>query len=121
MAKKILVIDDEEGIQNLLRNMLSSKGYEVDIAGDGEQGLEMALSNPYDLILLDLNLPKLDGQSICTELKFDPNKKDVPIIMLTGRSDIKEKAIGEEVGANEYISKPFEIKALFDVINGYLQ
>lgn len=120
MSKKILVVDDEKGIVQLLEDVLKSSGYEVDAAFDGEEGLQKAQSGTYDLILLDLNLPKRDGQSICMELKMDSKTEQIPIIMLTSRNDAKEKEIGEKVGAEAYIPKPFDIQELMAAVNKIL-
>lgn len=120
MSKKILVVDDEEGVANLLKSCLESQSYTVDVAKDGEVGLSMAKTGEYDLILLDLGLPKRDGQSVCLELKLDDKFKDIPIIMLTGRNIEKEKEIGQTIGADEYIGKPFDLKQLIATINKFL-
>lgn len=102
---KILVIEDELSIQKLLTYDLTQAGYEVDNAYDGLSGLKKAQENEYDLIILDLMLPKLDGLEICKQLRKENN--DVYIIMLTARDDEIDKIIGLESGADDYMTKPF--------------
>jgi len=102
---KILVIEDEQSIQKLLTYDLTQAGYEVDNAYDGMNGLKKAKENDYDLIILDLMLPKLDGLEICKQLRKENN--DVYIIMLTARDDEIDKIIGLESGADDYMTKPF--------------
>ncbi len=102
---KILVIEDEQSIQKLLTYDLTQAGYEVDNAYDGLNGLKKAKENDYDLIILDLMLPKLDGLEICKQLRKENN--DVYIIMLTARDDEIDKIIGLESGADDYMTKPF--------------
>lgn len=103
--KKILVIEDELSILKLLTYNLEQEGYEVESAMDGEEGLEMALSNDYHMILLDLMLPGKDGMEICLELRQE--KSDIPIIMLTAKDSEIDKILGLEMGADDYITKPF--------------
>jgi len=102
---KILVIEDELSIQKLLSYDLTQAGFEVDTALDGEKGLKKALHNDYDLILLDLMLPGIDGIEICKKLR--ENRNDVYIIMLTARDDEFDKITGLDSGADDYMTKPF--------------
>lgn len=106
MAKKVLVVDDERLIVKGIRFSLMQDGMEVDCAYDGEEALEMAKANVYDIILLDLMLPKLDGFEVCQMIREFSN---VPIVMLTARSDDMDKILGLEYGADDYITKPFNI------------
>ena len=103
--KKILVIEDEPSILKLLSYNLEQEGYEVEAAMDGQEGFELALGNAYDLILLDLMLPRKNGQEICRELRQEKN--NVPIIMLTAKDNEIDKILGLEIGADDYITKPF--------------
>ena len=103
--KKILIIEDELSILKLLTYNLEQEGYEVESAMEGDVGLKMALSTPYDMILLDLMLPKVDGMQICRELRQE--KSEVPIIMLTAKDSEIDKILGLEIGADDYITKPF--------------
>ncbi|MCI8371645.1 MAG: response regulator transcription factor [Lachnospiraceae bacterium] len=109
MAKKILVVDDEKLIVKGIRYSLEQDDLKVDCAYDGEEGLEMARSQKYDMILLDLMLPKIDGMQVCQQIREFSN---VPIIMLTAKSDDMDKILGLEYGADDYVTKPFNILEL---------
>lgn len=114
MAKKILVVDDEKDLVETLTFRLEANNYEVIKAYDGQDGLEKARGEKPDLIILDLMLPKMDGYKVCRMLKFDEKYKRIPIIMFTARAQDSDKKMGMEVGADGYIIKPFEPKALLD-------
>ena len=103
--KKILIIEDEQSILKLLSYNLEQEGYAVETATDGQVGLQMGLENKYDMILLDLMLPNMDGMEICRELR--QNRNEVPIIMLTAKDSEIDKILGLEIGADDYITKPF--------------
>ena len=118
--KRILIVDDDTEIRDLLEFDIASSGYFVDTASDGMEGLTKALNNKYDLILLDVMMPKINGYKICRLLKFDNKYKNIPIIMITARSQDEDKMIGEETGADEYITKPFEFSEVLEKINKYL-
>lgn len=106
MAKKVLVVDDEKLIVKGIRFSLMQDGMEVDCAYDGEEALEMAKAKEYDIILLDLMLPKIDGFEVCQMIR---EFSQVPIVMLTAKSDDMDKILGLEYGADDYITKPFNI------------
>lgn len=106
MAKKVLVVDDEKLIVKGIRFSLLQDGYEVDCAYDGQEALDMASSGSYDMILLDLMLPKVDGLEVCQRIREYSN---VPIIMLTAKGDDMDKIMGLDYGADDYITKPFNI------------
>ena len=106
MAKKILVVDDEKLIVKGIRFSLLQDGYEVDCAYDGEEALECIKQNQYDMVLLDLMLPKMDGMEVCQQVR---DFSDVPIIMLTAKGNDMDKILGLEYGADDYITKPFNI------------
>ncbi len=106
---KILVVDDEKVLVKGICFNLKGEGYEVDAGYDGAQAVEMARSNQYDLIILDLMMPKIDGLQACVKIREFSN---VPIIMLTARSEDADKIIGLESGADDYITKPFNILEL---------
>ncbi len=106
---KILVVDDEQLLVKGIKFNLESEGYEVDACYDGETGVEMARSGNYDLILLDLMMPKVDGLGACMKIR---EFSTVPIIMLTAKSEDSDKIIGFECGADDYITKPFNILEL---------
>ncbi len=118
--KKILVVDDEVDLVETLRFPLEMEGYEVLVSYNGEDGLNKARSESPDLIILDLMLPKLDGYKVCRLLKFDERYKHIPIIMLTAKTQEKDRILGMETGANEYLTKPFEIDELINKIKSYL-
>ncbi|MGN0292347.1 MAG: response regulator transcription factor [Lachnospiraceae bacterium] len=106
MAKKVLVVDDEKLIVKGIRFSLEQDGMEVDCAYDGEEAFEMAKANDYDMILLDIMLPKMDGFEVCQQIREFSN---VPIVMLTAKGDDMDKILGLEYGADDYITKPFNI------------
>ncbi|MDD5730893.1 MAG: response regulator [Candidatus Omnitrophica bacterium] len=114
--KKILVVDDEADIVSLLKIRLEASGYEVCTAGDGNSGYEKAKSEHPDLIILDLMLPGMDGYQVCRLLKFDQNYRAIPIIMLTAKSQKDDKDWGQKVGADCYLTKPFEAKEILEKI-----
>ena len=106
MAKKVLVVDDEKLIVKGIRFSLEQDDYEVSCAYDGEEALQKANENQYDIILLDLMLPKLSGLEVCQQIRGFSN---VPIIMLTAKGEDMDKIMGLEYGADDYITKPFNI------------
>lgn len=118
--KKILVVDDEPDVASLLTLLLKSQGYDVVSAADGQEALEKARSGKPDLILLDIMLPKLDGYKVARMLKFDENFRHIPIIMLTAKIQEKDKQTGLEMGADAYVSKPFNTPQLLDLVKDTL-
>lgn len=106
MAKKVLVVDDEKLIVKGIRFSLEQDDMEVDTAYDGEEAVAKAREKEYDIILLDLMLPKLDGLQVCQQIR---EFSDVPIVMLTAKGDDMDKILGLEYGADDYITKPFNI------------
>ena len=106
MAKKVLVVDDEKLIVKGIRFSLEQDDMEVDCAYDGEEAVRMAREKEYDIMLLDLMLPKLDGLQVCQQVR---EFSDVPIVMLTAKGDDMDKILGLEYGADDYITKPFNI------------
>jgi DNA-binding response OmpR family regulator len=108
MMKKVLVIEDDKSIADLLEIHLKDLNCEVTTIMDGSEGLKQATSNPFDLIVLDLMLPNLNGLEICKEVR----RKDIytPILMLTSKSEEMDKVLGLEVGADDYLTKPFSIR-----------
>ncbi len=106
MAKRVLVVDDEKTIVKGIRFSLEQDDMEVDCAYDGEEAVEKAKENPYDIILLDLMLPKLTGLEVCQQVR---EFSDVPILMLTAKGEDMDKIMGLEYGADDYITKPFNI------------
>ena len=106
MAKKVLVVDDEKLIVKGIRFSLEQDGMEVECAYDGEEALKLATENQYDMILLDIMLPKMDGFEVCQQLR---ETSGVPVVMLTAKGDDMDKILGLEYGADDYITKPFNI------------
>ena len=106
MAKKVLVVDDEKLIVKGIRFSLEQDGMEVDCAYDGEEALNMAKANEYDMILFDIMLPKMDGFEVCQAIR---EFSDMPIVMLTAKGDDMEKILGLDYGAEDYITKPLNI------------
>jgi two-component system alkaline phosphatase synthesis response regulator PhoP len=122
MAKeKILVIDDEEDILELLRYNLSREGYKVSCAASGEETLRAVRSGIPDLIVLDLMLPGIDGLEVARQLKNDPKTRDVPIVMLSAKGEEADIVAGLELGADDYISKPFSPRVLLARVRAVLR
>lgn len=119
--KKILVVDDEEDILSMVRMRLEATGYEVVTAGDGNTAYDKAKTECPDLIVLDLSLPGMDGYNVCRLLKFDEKYRYIPVIMLTAKSQQEDKEWGAKVGADLYMTKPFEAKELLDRIKDLLE
>jgi two-component system alkaline phosphatase synthesis response regulator PhoP len=121
MAKgKILVVDDEIYIVHILDFSLGMEGYEVVTALDGEQAIEKARTQKPDLIVLDIMMPKLDGYETCKILKGDKATRDIPVILLSAKGRNVDQKIGFEVGADDYITKPFSPRKLVERINSIL-
>jgi DNA-binding response OmpR family regulator len=118
--KKILVVDDEVDLVETVRFPLEMEGFDVLVSYNGEDALNQARKVSPDLIILDLMLPKLDGYKVCRLLKFDERYKHIPILMLTAKTQEKDKTLGMETGANEYITKPFEMDYLMEKVKAYL-
>ncbi len=118
--KKILIVDDEQDIVETLKFILEAQGYSCFCAYNGEDGLNLAKEIIPDLIILDVMMPKINGYKISRLLKYDNKYKNIPIIMVTARSQEQDKLIGEETGANEYISKPFELDEILAAVKKYL-
>ena len=119
--KRVLYIEDELDILEHLVKHISTWGYEVLTACDGQEGLEKARSENPDLIILDLMLPKLDGYKVCRMLKFDEKYSHIPVILLTARDRQADRELAKSVGANAYITKPFDSKLLLGKISELLQ
>ncbi|MGI6205103.1 MAG: response regulator transcription factor [Anaerovoracaceae bacterium] len=106
---KLLIVDDEENIREVVKEYAEFEGYEIDEAEDGMQAVSMCRKNDYDLIILDIMMPKLDGFSTCKEIK---KIKDIPVIMMSARSEEYDKLFGFELGIDDYVTKPFSPKEL---------
>ncbi|TYB77513.1 response regulator transcription factor [Bizionia saleffrena] len=116
---RILIVEDEPGIFNFLKQGLEEESYAVDIAEDGKKGLQLALSGDYDLLLLDWMLPGMSGIEICRQ--FRKEFKDTPIIFLTAKDTVDETVFGLQSGANDYIKKPFNFEELLERIKVQLR
>lgn len=114
--KRTLIVDDEEGIVKVVKMYLEHHGYEVITAGDGQEGLERAKADKPDVIVLDLMLPRMDGYKVCGLLKRDARYAKIPVILFTAKAQEKDMKLGEEVGADAYITKPFEPEVLLSKI-----
>ncbi|MBL7070533.1 MAG: response regulator [Candidatus Omnitrophica bacterium] len=121
MAKKILIVEDEAQLVEMIKMRLEASGYEVISAHDGQEGLDKAKKEKLDLIILDLMLPKIDGYKVCRMLKFDEKYKQIPIILFSARAQDEDKKMGEEVGADAYITKPFDPQVLLGKIKELLK
>jgi len=119
--EKILVIDDEEDILELVRYHLLKEGYHVECAATGEQALQTTRTDAFDLIILDLMLPGIDGLKIARLVKNDPKTAHIPIIMLTAKGEESDIVIGLELGADDYITKPFSPKVLIARVRAVLR
>lgn len=106
--KRILIVDDDDEIRDLLEFDISHSGYFVDTASDGKEGLQKALNNSYDLILLDVMMPKMNGFDVCKNIR--QAKLSIPILMLTAKGTINDKTIGFDCGADDYLVKPFDVQ-----------
>lgn len=115
---RILVVEDEHDIADFIRRGLIYKGYEVDVAHDGEAGLALALDRPPDLVLLDLMLPKMDGVEVCRRLRA---ANEVPIIILTARDSVSDKIQGLDAGGDDYVTKPFSFDELLARVRAALR
>ena len=118
MAAKILIVEDEARIARFVELELTHEGYEIDKAADGRTGLDMALQGKYDLILLDVMLPGLNGLEVLRRLR---NESQTPVILLTARDSVADKVGGLDMGANDYVTKPFAIEELLARIRAVLR
>jgi DNA-binding response OmpR family regulator len=107
----ILLVEDNRGIAEMVGEFLERRGYSLDYAADGATGLRLALQNSYDVIVLDLMLPGIDGLELCRRLRNE-GKRSTPVLMLTARDTLEDKLIGLDAGADDYLVKPFEIREL---------
>jgi two-component system, OmpR family, alkaline phosphatase synthesis response regulator PhoP len=110
--KRALIVEDDPDIVELIDHYLRAEGFEVEGIGDGRQALERLHAGSHDIVILDLQLPGLDGLSLCAELRRDKRTRALPVIMLTARGDEADRVVGLEVGADDYVVKPFSPKEL---------
>lgn len=121
MKEKILIVDDDETMVNLLATILEIEGYTVRKALDGEAALKIISEEIPDLVLLDIMMPGVDGFEVLASLRNDPRTEELPVIMLTARSDDRDIFEGWKKGADEYVTKPFDPKRLLDTIGNVLK
>lgn len=117
----ILIVDDEEDIRDLLKYNLEKEGYEVSVSENGQQAVEMVKKNSFDLVLLDVMMPEIDGIEVCRIIRNDLNKKDLIVCFLTARSEDYSQIAGLEAGADDYISKPVKPRVLLSKIKSLLR
>ena len=121
MAKRILVVDDDENILSLERTILEQKGFVVTTAAGGAEALEILGKEDFDLILLDVMMPEIDGFTVCRKIKEEPRTKEIPVIFLTAKGGGEALAEGFESGAIMYINKPFTANKLLTIVNTMLE
>ena len=119
MSKKVLVVEDEISIQRILQYDLMQSGFSVDLASDGEEGLQKALADEYDVMLLDVMLPKRDGFSVCKELRNRGNS--IYIVILSARDDELDRVLGLDVGADDYMTKPFSSREVVSNVKAIIR
>jgi len=118
---RVLVVDDEPDLVRILEFGLKAAGYQVDTANDGQEGLKKARELKPDIILLDLMLPKLDGYKVCRLLKFDERYKHIPIMILSARTQEGDQNLAHEMGANRFMTKPYEFAEILEHIKALLK
>jgi len=118
--RKVLVVDDEVNITQIMEFSIGAEGYEVVTASNGEEAITKARKEQPNLIILDIMMPKVDGYEVCRVLKRDPLTKRIPVILLTAKGREIDKRLGYEVGASDYVVKPFSPSQLIDKVNSYL-
>ena len=121
MAKRILVVDDDENILSLERTILEQKGFAVTTAAGGAEALEILGKEDFDLVLLDVMMPEIDGFTVCRRIKEEPRTKEIPVIFLTAKGGGEALAEGFESGAVMYINKPFTANKLLTIVNTMLE
>src|SRR5207253_11095188 len=115
----ILVVEDEQRLAYLLRRVLLEERHTVDLAHDGNTGLDLALSDTYDVVILDIMLPGIDGVEVCRQMRAE--RVMSPVLMLTARGSIEDRVTGLNVGADDYLTKPFAMDELLSCINSMLR
>lgn len=116
-AKHVLVVDDDEPCRVLAQRILSRNGFKVDTASDGQEGLDIASTKPFDLILLDVMMPHMDGFEVCSKIKRIETNANTPVVMVTALDSLNDVAKANESGAMWYINKPYDIQYLLSVVN----
>jgi len=120
-SERILVIEDDEDIQTLINHNLSREGFKITISGNGVEGLNKVRNDSFDCVILDLMLPGMDGLEICKKVKRDPKTQHIPIIMVTAKGEESDIIVGLELGADDYVVKPFSPKVLIARVRSILR
>jgi len=121
MSKKILIIEDDKDIVELVRHYLEKENFVLKDAADGFSGLKKAKSENFDLVILDIMLPEMDGLEVCKELRADPKTSSTPVVMLTAKGEETDKIVGLEIGADDYLTKPFSPRELVARVKALLR
>ena len=119
--KKVLIVDDEEHIRELIKFNLKKEGYDTEVAVNGTEALNIIREIKFDLILLDLMLPEIDGLEVCKEIRRNEETSDIPVMMITAKGEEFDKVLGLELGADDYITKPFSIRELMARVKALLR
>ena len=109
---RILLVDDDAAVRSAVSGALAGEGYDVDCLGDAEEALRQALAEPPSLVLLDVTMPRLDGWELCEILRRQSQTREVPVLFITGRTDVRDRITAMQVGGTDFISKPFHAKDL---------
>ena len=118
---RVLIVEDEEAIRDLVGFHLDLTGYDCTSVADGRQALDLAVQRPFDMIVLDLGLPSLDGVTICRRIRQEGVNRDVPILVLTARREEGDKVLGLESGADDYLTKPFSVREFLARVNALMR
>jgi DNA-binding response OmpR family regulator len=118
---RVLIVEDEEAIRDLVEFHLGLTGYDCTSVADGQEALQAAVHRPFDVIVLDLGLPNLDGVTLCRAIREDGVNRDVPILMLTARREEADKVLGLESGADDYLTKPFSVREFLARVNALMR
>ena len=109
---RVLLVDDDPSVRAAVSSALAGEGYDVDCIGDAEEALRQALAEPPSVVLLDVTMPRLDGWELCEILRRQSQTRDVPVLFLTGRTDVRDRITAMQVGGSDFISKPFHARDL---------
>ena len=121
MSRRALVVEDDPDIVELLTHYLTAEGWTIDATADGRKALDRIRSESYQLLILDLQLPGLDGLSLCAEVRRDRRTHEIPVVMLTARGDEADRIVGLEMGADDYVVKPFSVRELLARVDAVLR
>ena len=109
---RVMLVDDDAAVRSAVSGALAGEGYDVDCLGDAEEALRQALAAPPSLVLLDVSMPRLDGWELCEILRRQSHTREVPVLFITGRTDVRDRITAMQVGGTDFISKPFHAKDL---------